>query len=90
MPTQGDDWMLTVEGVFDEHKVDILDRVPFTQKKRVLITFLDEPLTEAETAADEVDPIAQLRGRDKGSGLTEKLLTSRQKDLRREESTRKH
>ena len=53
--------MLTLEGVFDGHKVDILDRVPFTQKKRVLITFLDEPLSEAETTPDELEPIDQLR-----------------------------
>ncbi len=78
--------MLTIEGVFDGHTVEILGNVPFTMKKRVLITFLDEPLFEAETPPD-VDPIAMLRGRVKGAHLTEKLLASRQE--RREESTRK-
>ncbi len=81
--------MLTIEGVFDGHKVEVLGNVPFTHKKRVLITFLDEPLFESETATADVDPIAQLRGRDKGSRLTEKLLASRQEDLQREESKRK-
>lgn len=79
--------MLTIEGVFDGHKVEMLGTIPFTQKKRVLITFLDETLFEDEQAAD-VDPIATLRGRAKGAHLTEKLLASRQEDLRREESTR--
>ncbi len=73
--------MLTLEGVFDGRKVEVLGNVPFTQKKRVLITFLDEPLFESETATAEVDPIAQLRGRDKGARLTEKLLASRKERM---------
>lgn len=80
--------MLTVEGIFDGHNVEMLGTIPFTQKKRVLITFLDETLFDTEPASD-VDPIAMLRGRAKGAHLTEKLLASRQEDLRHEESTRK-
>jgi hypothetical protein len=77
--------MLTIEGIFDGQKVEALGDIPFTEKKRVLITFLDEMLFEPEKPS-EVDPIAMLRGRAKGSHLTEKLLASRQEDRRREES----
>ncbi len=80
--------MLTIEGVFDGHRVEVLGNVPFTQKKRVLITFLDEPLFEAEKISD-LDPIAMLRGRAKGEHLTERLLASRQEDLNGEEAKRK-
>ncbi len=73
--------MLTIEGVFDGRKIEVLGKVPFTRKKHVLITFLDEPLFESETATAEVEPIAQLRGRDKGSRLTEKLLASRKERM---------
>ncbi len=64
--------MLTLEGVFDGRKIEVLGKVPFTRKKHVLITFLDEPLFEAETASDDVDPITQLRGRAKHARLTAK------------------
>ena len=81
--------MLTIEGIFDGHRIECLRDVPFTQKKRVLITFLDEVLFEAKTPATpvDVDPIAALRGRDKHAHLTKKLLASRKEDLEREEST---
>ena len=71
--------MLTIEGIFDGHRIECLGNVPFTQKKRVLITFLDEMMFESEKAVApvEVDPIAALRGRDKHAHVTEKLLIAR-------------
>ena len=50
-----------------------------------MITFLDEPLEEADRRL-EIDPIKALRGCARGSILTEKLLESRREDLYLEET----
>ncbi|MGE0086202.1 MAG: hypothetical protein AB7S75_17480 [Desulfococcaceae bacterium] len=34
--------MLTVQGIFDGKKIEVLDTVPFHEKRKVLITFLDD------------------------------------------------
>ena len=72
--------MLTVEGVFDGQKVEILENVPFKKKKKVLITFLNDMAFEADSEEAEIDPITLLRGRSKHSHLTEKLLESRKEE----------
>jgi hypothetical protein len=68
--------MLTLEGIFDGQHIEVLGKVPFHQKKRVLITFLDDALFPPEPSA-ALDPISALRGRDKQARLTEKLLAAR-------------
>lgn len=36
--------MLTIQGIFDGQKIEIVDKIPFNEKKKVLITFLDDML----------------------------------------------
>ncbi|GAK49799.1 hypothetical protein U14_01023 [Candidatus Moduliflexus flocculans] len=74
--------MLTIEGMFDGQTITYFGHVPFTQQKRVLITFLEETLLEPRSSA-ALDPIAALRGRDRQARLTEKLLAARKEDLAR-------
>ena len=75
--------MLTIEGMFDGQTITYFGHVPFTQQKRVLITFLEETLFEPSSSA-ALDPITALRGRDRQARLTEKLLAARKEDLARE------
>lgn len=80
--------MLTIEGMFDGQTITYFGHVPFTQKKRGLITFLEETVFEPRSSA-ALDPIAALRGRDRQARLTDKLLPARQEDRAHEASTRK-
>ena len=68
-----------------EYQNQLSEKVPIKGKKRVIITFIDEPFAETDLGM-EIDPIRALRGCAKGSNLTEKLLESRRKDLNLEES----
>jgi len=77
--------MLTVQGIYDGQKVEVLENVPFRTKRKVLVTFLDEP-PNITMPDSEIDPIRLLRGCSKNSNLTEKLLKSRKDDLDFEES----
>lgn len=47
--------MLTIEGIFDGQKIEAVEKVPFIEKKRVLITFLEDilylPISERKTPA---------------------------------------
>jgi len=79
--------MLTVEGIFDGQKVEILETIPFKQKIRVLVTFLDDSMVQTESTT-EPDAIKALRGRAKHAHLTEKLLESRREDLTLEDAKR--
>ena len=79
--------MLTVEGIFDGQKVEMLEHVPFKRKKRVLITFLEDATVETDSTSD-IDPIKALRGRSKHAHLVEKLLESRKEDLNLEDGKR--
>lgn len=45
-------------------------------KRRVIVTFLDEPLVETDLGL-EIDPIQVLKGCARSLNLTEKLLESR-------------
>ena len=77
--------MLTIEGIYDGQKIEPLKEIPFKNKKKVVITFLDEVLENTGLELG-IDPIRALRGCAKGSNLTEKLLKSRREDLNLEES----
>jgi len=77
--------MLAINGVYDKGKIELIKKVPIKGKRRVIITFLDELLTDTDLGL-EIDPIRALKGCAKGSNLTEKLLKSRREDLNLEES----
>jgi len=77
--------MLAIKGIYDKGKIELIEEVPVKGKRRVVVTFLDEPLAETDLGL-EMDPIRALKGCAKGSNLTEKLLESRREDLNVEES----
>jgi hypothetical protein len=68
--------MLTIEGIFDGRKIEPLSKIPFKDRKKVLITFLNDKPHEASS---NLDPIKALKGCAKGINLTSKLLESRNK-----------
>ncbi len=47
--------MLTIEGFFDGQRIEAVENIPFIEKKRVLITFLEnisyQPISERKTPA---------------------------------------
>jgi len=77
--------VLAVRGIYDKGKIELSEKVPIKGKKRVVVTFLDEPFAETDLGL-EIDPIRALRGCAKASNLTEKLIESRREDLNLEES----
>ena len=77
--------MLTINGVYDKGKIELIKGVPIKGKRRVIVTFLDEPFPDTDREL-RIDPIKALKGCAKGSNLTEKLLESRREDLNLEES----
>jgi len=77
--------MLAINGVYDKGKIELIKEVPIKGKRRVIVTFLDEPPREFDLVL-KVDPIRALKGCATGSNLTEKLLESRREDLNLEES----
>ena len=77
--------MLAINGVYDKGKIELLKEVPIKGKRRVVVTFLDEPLVETDLGL-EIDPIRALKGCARGLNLTEKLLESRKEDLNLEKS----
>jgi len=77
--------MLAIKGIYDKGKIELIEEVPVKGKRRVVVTFLDEPLAETDLGL-EMDPIRALKGCAKGSNLTEKLLESPREDLNLEES----
>jgi hypothetical protein len=72
--------MLTIKGIYDGKKIEPSEEIPFTEKRNVLITFLEE-LSKETGIESEIDPIKALRGSAIGLDLTEKLLKSRKSDL---------
>lgn len=79
--------MLAIKGIYDGKKIEPLEKIPFSEKRNVIITFLEEPVEETkEEKGKEIDPIKALRGCAKGLNLTEKLLKERRKDLLLEEA----
>ncbi len=77
--------MLTIEGVYDGKKIELLKEIPFKGKKKVLITFLNEASDESGSGF-QIDPIKALRGCARNSKLTEKLLETRKEDVELEKS----
>ena len=77
--------MLTVEGIYNGKKIEPLKAIPFKEKKKVVITFLDEVRENAGLELG-LDPIEALRGCAKGSNLTKKLMESRREDIELEEA----
>ncbi len=63
----------------------LIKGVPIKGKRRVIVTFLNEPLPDTDRGL-EIDPIRVLKGCAKGSNLIKKLLESRREDLNLEES----
>jgi len=80
--------MITVEGTYDGEKINLIQKVPFTEKMKVLVIFSDL-FYRKNLDADKTDPIKALRGCSKNSNLTEKLLKSRQEDRTLEETGRR-
>ena len=77
--------MLTIQGIYDGKKIEVLKEIPFKEKKKVVITFLDETPEDTDLEL-ELDPIEALRGCARGSNLTEKLKESRREDIELEEA----
>ena len=77
--------MLTIKGIYDGKKVEPSEEIPFKDKRRVIIVFLEEPADETDLEL-EIDPIEALRGCAKGEKLAERLLEARKKDLELEEA----
>jgi hypothetical protein len=77
--------MLTIKGIYDGKRIEPSEEIPFTEKRNVLITFLEKP-SEETGVESEIDPIKALRGCARGLDLTEKLLKSRRRDLEIEEA----
>ena len=77
--------MLAIKGVYGKGKVELINKVQIKGKRRVIVTFLDEPFPDTDREL-RIDPIKALKGCAKGSNLTEKLLESRKEDLNLEES----
>ena len=78
--------MVTIKGIYDGKKIELLEEVPFREKKNVVVTFLDEVPENTDMLPSDIAPIEALKGCARGSNLTEKLLESRRKDLELEEA----
>ena len=63
--------MLTIEGIFDGRKIEPLSEIPFKERKKILITFLNDKPREASS---DIDPIKALKGCAKGINLTSKIV----------------
>jgi len=42
--------MLAINGVYDKGKIELIKEAPIKGKRRVVVTFLDEPLVETDKA----------------------------------------
>lgn len=77
--------MVTIKGIYDGEKIELLEEVPFKEKRKVVVTFLEEAPEDTDIES-EISLIESLRGCARGSDLTEKLLKSRREDLELEEA----
>lgn len=41
--------MIAVRGIYENGKITLLDRIPFKKKAKVIITILDEDMTEEKS-----------------------------------------
>ena len=71
--------MIAIKGVYDGQEIKALETIPFSQKRNVIITFLEEivPIEKKQNWR-------RLRGSAKGTNLTNALLKSRKEDFERE------
>lgn len=58
--------MLTVQGIFDGQKIEFAEKIPFNEKKRVLITFLDDVLFSSDSEIKKPAPGKRIAGLNKG------------------------
>ena len=72
--------MLTVDGIYDDGKIEPLKPIPYRKKTRVVITFLNK-ISEGISPDSAASAIKSLRGCDKDSGLTTALLEFRKEDI---------
>jgi predicted DNA-binding antitoxin AbrB/MazE fold protein len=72
--------MLTIEGIYDDGKIEPLKPIPYRKKTRVVITFLNK-ISEGIAPGSAATAIKSLRGCDKGAGLTKTLIESRKEDI---------
>ncbi len=77
--------MLAVNGVYDKGKIELTKDVPIKEKRRVIVTFLDESFVETDHGLG-INPIRALKGCARGLNLTKELLKSREEDLNIERS----
>ena len=78
MPKEGYE-MLSGRGIYNGKKIQPLTRIPFEEKKRALITFIDE-IAQDTMLNSNIDPVRALRGCATGSKLSQKLLDARRED----------
>ena len=45
--------MLTVSGIYENGKIKLLEPIPFKKKAKVIITILDEIITEKKSVAED-------------------------------------
>jgi hypothetical protein len=77
--------MLAIRGIYDGKKIEPLEKIPFNDKRDVIITFIEE-LPEDNDIEEQINIINALTGCSKGKNLTKKLLESRKEDLKLEEA----
>ena len=77
--------MLTIEGIYDDGKIEALKPIPYKKRTRVVITFLNK-ISEGFAPDSAATAIKSLRGCDKGADLTENLLESRKEDIELEDA----
>ena len=68
--------MLAVNGIYDKGKIELIKEVPIKKKRRVVVTFLDEPFVETDHGL-EIDPIQALKGCTRSARTSRKFFFRR-------------
>ena len=66
--------MLAVNGVYDKGKIELIKEVPIKGKRRVVVTFLDEPLVETDLRLEKDPEFEKLEDEVKVLKLPYKLI----------------
>ena len=77
--------MLVIKGIYDGKEIKPLEKIPFDDKRDVIITFVDKKPEDKEVE-EQIKLINALTGCSKGKNLTQKLLESRREDLKLDEA----
>lgn len=77
--------LLVIKGIYDGKKIKPLEKIPFNDKRDVIITFIEKASEDKDMKA-QIDLINALTGCSEGLNLTEMLLKSRKEDLKIEEA----